>query len=159
MKRLHPERTVVSLNGDGDFLMNGQEFALAVQYGLPIMVIVCDNGSYGTIRMHQEREFPGRVSATDLHNPDFALYARAFGGFGVTVERTEDFGAAFAAAQGSGSPRSSTSRFPRTPSRRARPSPRSGTGRPRGLRQDAWIGGASSTALRALAPHPCANSQ
>jgi acetolactate synthase-1/2/3 large subunit len=78
MKRLNPERTVVSINGDGDFLMNGQEFAIAVQYGLPIIVIICDNGSYGTIRMHQEREFPGRISATDLHNPDFALYAEAF---------------------------------------------------------------------------------
>ena len=76
-----------------------------MQYGLPIVVIVCDNGSYGTIRMHQEREFPGRVSATDLHNPDFAAYARAFGGFGVTVERTERFRAApFAAAQASGQP-------------------------------------------------------
>jgi acetolactate synthase I/II/III large subunit len=99
MKRLHPQRTVISLNGDGDFLMNGQEFATAVQYELPIVVIVCDNGCYGTIRMHQEREYPGRVCATGLRNPDFAAYARAFGGFGVTVERTEDFGAAFAAAE------------------------------------------------------------
>ena len=63
MKRLYPERTVISVNGDGDFLMNGQEFATAVQYELPIVVIVCDNGIYGTIRMHQEREYPGRVSA------------------------------------------------------------------------------------------------
>ncbi|WP_298951184.1 thiamine pyrophosphate-binding protein [uncultured Methylobacterium sp.] len=99
IKRLWPERTVISLNGDGDFLMNGQEFATAVQYGLPIVVIVCDNGSYGTIRMHQEREFPGRVVATDLHNPDFAAYARAFGGVGFTVEATEDFPAALAAAR------------------------------------------------------------
>ena len=104
MKRLHPERIVVSLNGDGDFLMNGQEFAIAVQYGLPIIVIICDNGSYGTIRMHQERDFPGRVSATDLHNPDFALYARAFGGFGITVDATEQFPEAFAAAKASGQP-------------------------------------------------------
>jgi acetolactate synthase I/II/III large subunit len=104
MKRLHPERLVLSVNGDGDFLMNGQEFATAVQYELPIVVIVCDNGIYGTIRMHQEREYPGRVSATTLRNPDFAAYARAFGGFGVTVERTQDFGAAFQAAANSGKP-------------------------------------------------------
>jgi acetolactate synthase-1/2/3 large subunit len=99
MKRLHPQRTVVSVNGDGDFLMNGQEFATAVHYRLPIVVIVCDNGIYGTIRMHQEREYPGRVSATGLTNPDFGAYARAFGGFGATVEKTEDFPAAFRAAE------------------------------------------------------------
>jgi acetolactate synthase-1/2/3 large subunit len=104
MQRLHPDRLVLSLNGDGDFLMNGQEFATAVQYGLPIVVIVCDNGMYGTIRMHQEREFPGRVLATTLRNPDFASYARAFGGFGTTVERTSDFPAAFAVARASGQP-------------------------------------------------------
>jgi len=104
MKRLYPERTVISVNGDGDFLMNGQEFATAVQYGLPIIVIICDNGLYGTIRMHQEREYPGRVSATVLKNPDFASYARTFGGFGVTVDSTADFGAAFRRAQQSGKP-------------------------------------------------------
>jgi acetolactate synthase-1/2/3 large subunit len=104
MQRLHPKRVVVSINGDGDFLMNGQEFATAVQYDLPIIVIICDNGIYGTIRMHQEREFPERVMATDLRNPDFSLYARAFGGFGVTVEQTSDFGAAFEAAMQSGKP-------------------------------------------------------
>jgi acetolactate synthase I/II/III large subunit len=104
MKRLYPERTVISVNGDGDFLMNGQEFATAVQYELPIVVVICDNGSYGTIRMHQEREYPGRVSATTLRNPDFATYARAFGGFGVTVEKTADFPAAFRAAVESGMP-------------------------------------------------------
>ncbi len=104
MARLHPGRTVVSLNGDGDFLMNGQEFATAVQYDLPIVVIVADNGSYGTIRMHQEREYPGRVSGTDLKNPDFAAYARAFGGFGARVERTADFPEAFRAARASGLP-------------------------------------------------------
>lgn len=104
IKRLHPQRTVISLNGDGDFLMNGQEFATAVQYDLPIICIICDNASYGTIRMHQERDFPGRVAATDLRNPDFAVYARAFGGFGVTVERSEDFPAALAAARASGQP-------------------------------------------------------
>jgi acetolactate synthase-1/2/3 large subunit len=104
MQRLYPNRRIVSINGDGDFLMNGQEFATAVQYGLPIIVVVLDNASYGTIRMHQEREFPGRVVATDLTNPDFAAYARAFGGFGVTVERTADFAAAFEAACASGQP-------------------------------------------------------
>ncbi len=104
MKRLYPERTVISVNGDGDFLMNGQEFATAVQYELPIVVIICDNGIYGTIRMHQEREYPGRVSATTLRNPDFAAYARAFGGFGITVEKTRDFAAAFEAAAGSAKP-------------------------------------------------------
>jgi acetolactate synthase I/II/III large subunit len=104
MKRLHPERTVVCLAGDGDFLMNGQEFATAVQYDLPFTTIIVDNGMYGTIRMHQEREYPGRISATELRNPDFPAYARAFGGFGVSVERTEDFPAAFEAAQASGKP-------------------------------------------------------
>ncbi len=78
MKRLYPERPVVCIAGDGDFLMNGQEFATAVQYGLPLIVVIADNGVYGTIRMHQEREYPGRIIATDLHNPDFAAYARAF---------------------------------------------------------------------------------
>jgi acetolactate synthase-1/2/3 large subunit len=104
MKRLHPERQVICIAGDGDFLMNGQEFATAVQYDLPFTTIVFDNGMYGTIRMHQEREYPGRISATDLRNPDFAAYARAFGGFGVSVERTEDFPAAFRAAEASGKP-------------------------------------------------------
>jgi acetolactate synthase-1/2/3 large subunit len=104
MKRLAPERTVVCFAGDGDFLMTGQEFATAVQYELPIVVIVVDNGMYGTIRMHQEREYPGRVVATGLKNPDFAAYARAFGGFGATVEKTADFAEAFEAAQKSGKP-------------------------------------------------------
>ena len=95
MQRLHPERLVLSINGDGDFLMTGQEFAVAVQYQMPIIVIVCDNGMYGTIRMHQEREFPGRVSATELHNPDFDAYARAFGGFGAVVKKTVGFSGGF----------------------------------------------------------------
>lgn len=104
MQRLHPKRLVLSINGDGDFLMSGQEFAIAVQYRLPIIVVVCDNGMYGTIRMRQEREFPGRVSATELHNPDFDAYARAFGGFGAVVRKTADFPAAFEAARASGLP-------------------------------------------------------
>ena len=102
MQRLHPDRLVLSVNGDGDFLMSGQEFALAVQYRLPIIVMVCDNGMYGTIRMHQEREFPGRVSATELLNPDFDAYARAFGGFGAVVNKTSEFPSAFQAARESG---------------------------------------------------------
>ena len=85
-------------------VMNGQEFATAVQYGAPIIVVVADNGLYGTIRMHQEREYPGRIIATDLRNPDFAAYARAFGGVGFSVERTADFPAAFKDAQDSGKP-------------------------------------------------------
>jgi acetolactate synthase-1/2/3 large subunit len=104
LKRVYPDRTVVAIAGDGDFLMSGQDFATAVQFNAPIIVIVADNGLYGTIRMHQEREYPGRVSATMLRNPDFAAYARAFGGFGVTVEKTADFPAAFRAAEKSGQP-------------------------------------------------------
>ena len=103
-KRLHPGRIVVCFAGDGCFLMNGQEFATAVQYGLPIIVIVVDNGMYGTIRMHQERQFPGRVSATTLTNPDFAALAVAFGGHGETVETTEAFAPAFERAVASGKP-------------------------------------------------------
>lgn len=84
-------RSVVALAGDGDFLMNGQELATAVQHGVDLLVILVDNGAYGTIRMHQEREYPGRPSATRLVNPDFAALARAYGGWAETVERTEDF--------------------------------------------------------------------
>jgi acetolactate synthase-1/2/3 large subunit len=104
VKRLYPHRTVVAFSGDGDFLMNGQDFATAVQFDAPVIVIIADNGLYGTIRMHQERHYPGRVYATGLRNPDFAAYARAFGGFGATVERTSDFPAAFQAAEQSGQP-------------------------------------------------------
>ena len=95
-----PERMVVSLAGDGCFLMNGQEFATAVQHGANVVITVVDNGMYGTIRMHQEREYPTRVHGTELVNPDFAAYARAFGGHGETVERTEDYAAAFERARG-----------------------------------------------------------
>ncbi len=104
MKSLYPERPVIVLAGDGDFLMTGQEFATAMQYRLPLIVIVYDNGCYGTIRMHQEREYPGRVSGTALRNPDFAAMARSFGGFGATVEKTDDFAPAFLAAEASGLP-------------------------------------------------------
>jgi acetolactate synthase-1/2/3 large subunit len=90
-KLVAPERTVVCLTGDGDFLMTGQELATAQQYQAGIIVIVFNNGMYGTIRMHQEREFPGRVHGTQLSNPHFALLAQAYGGLGVTVERTDEF--------------------------------------------------------------------
>lgn len=103
-KRLDPSRTVVAFSGDGDFLMNGQEFATAVQYDLPVIVILVDNGMYGTIRMHQEREYPGRVSATALRNPDFAAMARAYGGHGERVEETEAFAPALERALASGKP-------------------------------------------------------
>jgi acetolactate synthase-1/2/3 large subunit len=81
----------VAVAGDGDFMMNGQELATAAQYGCDLLVILVDNGSFGTIRMHQEREYPERLSATELHNPDFAALARAYGGWAETVEKTEDF--------------------------------------------------------------------
>jgi acetolactate synthase I/II/III large subunit len=103
-KRVCPDRMVVSFSGDGCFLMNGQEFATAVQYDLAIVFIVIDNGMYGTIRMHQEREYPGRISATELKNPDFAAYARAFGGHGETVAATGEFAPAFERAVASGKP-------------------------------------------------------
>jgi acetolactate synthase-1/2/3 large subunit len=94
-KLAHPERVVLAVTGDGDFLMTGQELATAVRERLGVVVLLADNGSYGTIRMHQERAYPGRVMATDLTNPDFAAYARAFGAHGEAVERTEDVPAAF----------------------------------------------------------------
>jgi acetolactate synthase I/II/III large subunit len=103
-KSVHPERTVIGFSGDGDFLMSGQELATAVQYRLPIVLIVVNNGSYGTIRMHQERNYPGRVHGTRLQNPDFAAYARAFGAFGETVESTEQFAPAFERALAANAP-------------------------------------------------------
>ena len=103
-KAVHPERVVVSWNGDGCFLMNGQELATAVQYGLAIVFIVVDNGMYGTIRMHQEREYPARVYGTELVNPDFAALARAFGARGETVTRTAEFAAALERALAAGGP-------------------------------------------------------
>jgi len=95
-----PERQVLVPSGDGDFLMNGQELATAVRYGASLLVLVIDNGSYGTIRMHQERDYPERISGTELANPDFAALARAFGAWAETVERTEDFAPAVARAMG-----------------------------------------------------------
>ena len=93
-----PQRCVVALAGDGDFLMNGQELATANQYGCDLIVIVIDNAAYGTIRMHQEREFPGRVSATTLNNPDFAALGTAFGAWSARVENTAAFAPALAEA-------------------------------------------------------------
>ena len=103
-KLVHPDRIVVCIAGDGDFSMTGQELATAVQYGASVVVLVVDNGMLGTIRMHQERHFPGRVSATDLVNPDFAALGRAYGGYGERVERTEDFPAAFERALAADAP-------------------------------------------------------
>ncbi|TMG73184.1 MAG: thiamine pyrophosphate-binding protein, partial [Betaproteobacteria bacterium] len=103
-KLAEPRRTVFALCGDGDFLMTGQEIATAAQYGANFVAVVVNNGLYGTIRMHQEREYPGRVYGTELKNPDFAAYARAFGGHGETVERTEDFAPAYERAAKSGKP-------------------------------------------------------
>ena len=91
----NPQRKVVALAGDGDFLMNGQELATAIQYGCEMLVIVVDNGAYGTIRMHQEREYPGRVSGTTLRNPDFTALARAYGAWSQTVTTTAEFAPAF----------------------------------------------------------------
>ncbi|MCV7728041.1 thiamine pyrophosphate-binding protein [Micrococcus luteus] len=93
-----PGRRVVTIAGDGEFLMNGQELATATQYGASPLVIVMDNQEYGTIRTHQERDYPSRVSGTQLVNPDFALMAEAFGGFGVRVEHDEQIPAALEAA-------------------------------------------------------------
>ena len=101
-KAVAPKRMALSFNGDGCFLMCGQEIATAVQYGLDPIFIVVNNGMYGTIRMHQERHYPGRVSGTDLHNPDFAALARAYGAHGETVTKTEDFPAAFERARNAG---------------------------------------------------------
>jgi acetolactate synthase-1/2/3 large subunit len=94
------DRPVVCVAGDGDFLMNGQELATAAQYGADLLVILVDNGAYGTIRMHQEREYPERISATELRNPDFAALARAYGGWAETVDTTEGFAPALDAALG-----------------------------------------------------------
>ena len=93
-----PDRTVVCVAGDGDFLMNGQELATAAQYGADLLIILVDNGGYGTIRMHQEREYPARVSATALANPDFARLAEAYGGWAERVETTDAFAPALGRA-------------------------------------------------------------
>ncbi len=99
-----PSRAVVNFQGDGCFLMTGQELATAVQYSLPIVTIIANNGVYGTIRMHQEREYPNRVIGTTLINPDFAAYARSFGAEGLTVEAQQDFAPAFRQALATNKP-------------------------------------------------------
>jgi acetolactate synthase-1/2/3 large subunit len=100
----YPDRAVVAYAGDGCLMMTVQELATAVQYGLPIVVIVADNGMYGTNRMHQEKTFPGRVSGTSLVNPDFAELARSFGAFGASVTETADFERIFEEALNCGRP-------------------------------------------------------
>ena len=103
-KLREPNRTVVCLAGDGCFMMYPQELATAMQFGAPLVVIVVNNGMLGTIRMHQEKNYPGRVSGTTLANPDFIALAKAFGAHAERVEHTEDFPAAFARAQAAGVP-------------------------------------------------------
>jgi acetolactate synthase-1/2/3 large subunit len=103
-KLCHPTRTVVAFAGDGCFQMSMQEFGTAVQAGANVIVLLIDNGMYGTIRMHQERHFPGRVSATTLVNPDFAALARAYGAFGATVDDDAAFAPALAQALSAGTP-------------------------------------------------------
>jgi acetolactate synthase-1/2/3 large subunit len=103
-KLLHPDRVVVFLTGDGDFVMSSPELATAVQYDLPILVLLVNNGMYATIRMHQERQYPGRVSGTDLENPDFVELARAYGAHGERVERTVELEGAYERALASGKP-------------------------------------------------------
>ncbi|MED5610508.1 thiamine pyrophosphate-binding protein [Pseudomonas sp. JH-2] len=103
-KLREPQREVVCFAGDGCFMMYPQELATAVQFGAALIVIVVNNGMLGTIRMHQEREYPGRICATELHNPDFVALARAFGAHGERVERTADFAAAFQRARACGKP-------------------------------------------------------
>ena len=103
-KAVAPSREVVCVAGDGCFMMASNELATAVQYGLNVIVLVSNNGTYGTIRMHQERDYPARVSGTDLVNPDFKAYAESFGAFGARVESASEFRGAFDAARKSGRP-------------------------------------------------------
>lgn len=98
-KRLYPERTVIAFAGDGCFLMNGQELATAVYYGINIIVIVVNNGMYGTIRIHQELEYPGRTIGSGLKGTDFVALARAYGAHGELVTETDQFADAFRRAQ------------------------------------------------------------
>jgi acetolactate synthase-1/2/3 large subunit len=97
-KIIDPQRTVITFAGDGEYMMNGQELATAVQYKAGVVIIIFNNSMFGTIRMHQERDYPGRVSGTTLHNPDFAALAKAYGAHGEVVVTTEEFGPAFARA-------------------------------------------------------------
>lgn len=101
-KLARPQSTVVCFAGDGCFMMYPQELATAMQYNAAVIVIVVNNGMLGTIRMHQEREYPGRVSATALVNPDFVAFARSFGAYAERITSEQDFAAAFERAQASG---------------------------------------------------------
>jgi acetolactate synthase I/II/III large subunit len=103
-KIVHPEREVVCVAGDGDFLMAGNDLATAARYNAALIVLVVNNGAYGTIRMHQERDYPGRVSATELTNPDFVAYAQSFGCAAFKVTETSQFPAALQAARQAGKP-------------------------------------------------------
>lgn len=103
-KLMYPDRTVVAFAGDGDFMMNGQELATAKQYGANIIIIVVNNGIYGTIRMHQERDYPGRVVGTDMVNPDFCALAMAYGAYAELVVSTDEFAPAFERAKLADSP-------------------------------------------------------
>jgi len=103
-KIIEPDRVVVSISGDGCFLMTGQELATAALYKVPVIFLVFNNSMYGTIRMHQERDYPGRVSGTGLKNPDFVGYAKSFGIAGWLATTNDEFEAAFAAALASGAP-------------------------------------------------------
>ena len=97
----HRDRDVVCFAGDGCFLMSGQELATVAEHRLKLLIVVANNGMYGTIRMHQERSYPGRVIATDLHNPDFAALAESYGVRGFRVRTNEEFSAAYAAFEAS----------------------------------------------------------
>jgi acetolactate synthase-1/2/3 large subunit len=101
-RAVHPERIAVCVSGDGDFLMSGHELAAAMQERLPLVVLVVNNGMYGTIRMHQERNFPGRVSGTDLVNPDFVALGKAFGAYAERIVQTDEFSGALERALGAG---------------------------------------------------------
>ena len=103
-KRLYPDKTVVGVTGDGDFMMTSQELATAVHHGINVVIVIVNNSMYGTIRMHQERDYPARTIATQLTNPDFVAFAEAYGAFGVRVETTAAFPAAFAAALAAAKP-------------------------------------------------------
>ena len=103
-KLRYPDRCVVAVAGDGDFMMNGQELATAMQYQANIIVIVVNNGIYATIRMHQEREYPHRVIGTDMIYPDFVALARAYGAHGELVAKTDDFEAAFERSKAAAKP-------------------------------------------------------
>ena len=118
----YPGRQVISVAGDGCFMMNGQEMATAMGHGGKFIALVVDNGIFATIREHQEGHYPGRPSGTHMTNPDFAALARSYGGYGERVERAEDFGAAFRRAAESGLPavlhlpQDPTTRSPKTAS-------------------------------------------